>query len=115
MTKTQIAILWGLALLVVMVFAVLGWATSRQQPEVISVTVPPARVHHLPDISQSAKKLYVWADQAARTWQEDAELVSTATSWPFARVEDLSEPVDWTFTFYSPGIRNLYAGRAEET
>ena len=115
MTKTQIAILWGLAVLVVIVFAVLGRITSRSQPESVSVTAPPARVHHLPDIPQSAKKLYVWADQAARTWKGDAELVSTATSWPFARVEDLSKPVDWTFQFFSPSTQHLYAVTVRDT
>jgi hypothetical protein len=46
--------------------------------------------------------------QAAKEWQPDAGLVSVAASWPFATLDDLSSPVDWTFTFYSPGTQRVY-------
>jgi hypothetical protein len=116
MTKTQIAILWSLAVLVVIVFVFLGQFLSRSpQEEVIVVPTTVGRVYLLPEISQSARNLYPSADQAARSWQEDAQLVSASTSWPFVRLDDLSMPVDWTFQFFSPSTHKLYVVHTSES
>ena len=34
--------------------------------------------------------------------------MSAVASWPFATLDDLSGPVDWTFAFFSPGTQGLY-------
>ena len=47
-------------------------------------------------------------DQAARSWQGDAQLSSATASWSFAQVDDLSGAAEWTFQFYSPGTHQLY-------
>jgi hypothetical protein len=108
MTKTQIGILWGLAVLVVVVFAILSQVISRSPAQTAAQTAPPVQVHSLPEISQSARGFYPRADQAARSWQGDAQLVSATASWSFAQLDDFSRPVDWTFQFYSPGTHQLY-------
>jgi hypothetical protein len=104
-----------MAVLVVIVFAVLSQVISRAPSRRVAVTAPPARAHHLPDIPHSALKFHPRADQAARSWQGDAQLVSTTASWSFARIDDFSKPVDWTFQFYSPGTRQLYVVNVNET
>lgn len=115
MTKTQIVILWGLAVLVVGVFVVLSQVVVRRPVEAAVQVTQPVQVRQMPDIAQSAKKFYLRADQAARTWQGDAQLVSTTASWPFARVGDLSVPVEWTFQFFSPGTQVIYVVNVSES
>jgi len=113
MSKTQIVILWGLAVLVVIVFAVLSQVISRAPSSEAAMTVPPARQIHLPD-THSLKKLYPRADQAARTWQGDALLAAATASWSFVRVEDLSAANDWTLQFYSPSTQQIQVLTANE-
>ena len=115
MTKTQVFILWGLAAVVVAVFAVVSQFIARGPAPDVAVTVPPAQVVRLPAVPHSARGVYPRADQAARTWQGDALLVSATASWPFARIGELDDPVDWTFQFYSPGTRQLYVVNVGET
>jgi hypothetical protein len=115
MTKTQVLILWGLAAVVVVVFAVLSQFIARSPDADVAVTVPPAQVYSLPAVPHSARGYYPRADQAARTWQGDALLVSATASWSFARIDALDDPVDWTFQFYSPGTRQLYVVNVGET
>jgi hypothetical protein len=114
MTKTQIVVLWGLAVLVVVVFAVVSQVVTRRSEASVAVTPTPARVYSLGD-GGSAKRLYAWADQAVRSLQGDAELASASTSWPFAAVEDLDDQVDWTFQFYSATTRRIYVVSVRES
>jgi hypothetical protein len=114
MTKTQIGILWGLGVLVLVIFVVLSQVISRSSGPSIMLTAPPAKVYRLPENSQSARSLYLSADQAARSWQGDAQLVSATASWSFAQEDDLSGPVDWTFQFYSPGTQQLFVVSVSE-
>lgn len=115
MSKTQIIILWGLAGVVVVVFVVLSQLISRAPAQSVALTAPPVREHHLPAVPHSAKSYYPRADQSARSWQGDAQLVSATSSWSFAQVDDFSEPVDWTYQFYSPGTQQLYVVSVGET
>jgi hypothetical protein len=119
MTKTQLTILWGLGVLVVMVLGALGVVISQAgQPQVLAPTadtvVPtateraPSAPYLMPETAYSARNLYGRAAQAARRWQSDAVLVSAAASWPFADLDALSMPVDWTFQFYSPATQRVY-------
>jgi hypothetical protein len=116
MTKVQVAILWGLSLLVLVVFVVVGQVVSkRPQGSSPLVITAPAQVYSLPDIPQSARSFYWRADQAARSWQGDAALVSAAAAWPFVRLDDLSMPTDWTFQFFSPSTSMIYVVNVSET
>jgi len=107
MTKTQIAILWGLALVVVVVLVVVGQMLSRSPEAAPMRTLPPPQVYSLPEIPQSAHKLYPQAEQAARSWRSDAGLVSAVANWPFVELDDLSLPAAWTFQFYAPGAQRI--------
>lgn len=120
MTKTQLAILWGLGVLVVAILGGLGWMLSRsEQTQALSPMSPaaeltvPARisseaVYLLPETPYSARNQYRLAAQAAQDWQPDAGLVSAAASWPFANLDDFSRQIDWTYQFYSPVTGRVY-------
>ena len=75
MTKTQIVILWGLAVLVVLVLVVLGQALSRSSSAEEPMATPAVQSYALADDAGSARGLFPLADQAARSWQEDAGFV----------------------------------------
>jgi hypothetical protein len=108
MSKLQIGILWGVAVLVVVVFAILSQVISRSPVVVAEATSTPARMHQLPSIGETARNFYPRADQAARSWHEDARLVSATASWPFVEQGDLGKGTDWTYQFYSPSLQELY-------
>jgi hypothetical protein len=118
-TKGQLALLWGLAVGIVMVFAALTYVLSRPaasvQPLVerrpVATPVGSAQqseLYLLPQTPNSARALYDRAEQAAHEWQPDAGLASAVASWPFATLDGLSRPVDWTFSFFSPSTQRLY-------
>ncbi|MFN2229464.1 MAG: hypothetical protein ACK2VA_06825 [Anaerolineae bacterium] len=104
MTRTQIGILWGTTLLVVIGLVVLSQVLGRPTSSTMTVepTTMPAAVYRLPESPGSARSLYAYADQAARTWQADAQLASALSNWAFVEIDDLSQPAPWTYQFYSP-------------
>jgi hypothetical protein len=108
MSKTQIAILWGLAVVIVIVFAVLSQVISRPSQGMGPGQLVPDKVYNVAETDRSARKLYPLADQAARSWQADAQLVSATANWPFVELDHFSKPVAWTFQFYSPGTSKIY-------
>lgn len=116
MTKKQVAILWGLTALVLIVFVLVGRVISRsaeKQPSPIAAG--HGQTYNLDPISQSARNLYPLADQAARSWQKDAKLVSASASWPFVKLNDFSRPTAWTFQFFSPRTQRIFVVSAGET
>ena len=126
MTRTQLAILWGLGVLIVVILGTLGWMFSRsRQPEALYPTRVPAEtpspatpapaVYRLPETPHSARNQYVQAEGAARDWQPDATLVSAAASWSFVGLDDFSKPIDWTFQFYSSTTGRVYTINVDQT
>ncbi|MFL7809942.1 MAG: hypothetical protein AB8I80_15000, partial [Anaerolineae bacterium] len=96
MSKTQLVILWGMGIVVVVVLATLGILVSRAGrsqppaappsptgPSPASPTPAQADTYRLPETPYTAKNLYARAQEAALQWQPDAALVSAAASWPF--------------------------------
>jgi hypothetical protein len=127
MSKTQLVILWGMGIVVVVVLATLGILVSRagrsQPPAALpsptgpspaSPTPAQADAYRLPETPYTAKNLYAQAQEAASLWQPDAALVSAAASWPFVAVDDFSEPTDWTFQFYSAATQHAYVVNVAE-
>ena len=128
MTHTQKVILWGLAALLLVVVGGLSYvlvqrpapvtAGAQPAPGTPPLAPPPADSYRLPETPYTARNIYDQAAQAALLWQQDAALVSVATSWPFADLDGFSQPVDWTFQFYSPDTQGMYTfsiGNAEVT
>jgi hypothetical protein len=117
-TRAQLTVLWGLAVGVVLVFAVLTYVLSQPwPPERLSAapqapvpvgTMSRAAVYRLPETPYSAHSVYDRAERVAKAWQPDAGLASAVASWPFAELDELSGPVDWTFSFFSPGTQRVY-------
>jgi hypothetical protein len=121
MTKTQLAVLWGLGVLIVVIMGALGFIFSQaerpqtQAPTAAPTVLPTQATYRLPETPHSARNLYGRAEQAAQGWQRDAALVSASASWPFAALDDLSRPVDWTFQFYSPATNRVYVINVNQT
>jgi hypothetical protein len=122
MTRTQLAILWGMGVLLIAVLGILGWMLSQiEHPQALSptatlaATTTPQETYRLPETPYSARNLYGQAEQAARRWQPDAALVSAAASWPFVGLDDFSRPNDWTFQFYSSATGRLYVINVDQT
>ena len=126
MTKGQLAVLWGLAVIVLLIMAALTYLLSRpalpapllgqgpasgsvQQPVGVPAGVPATvQTYLLPGMPYSARSLYDRAEQTAKEWRPDASLVSVAASWPFATLDRLSGPVDWTLSFFSPSTQSVH-------
>lgn len=114
MTKTQIAILWGLTILVVISFIVLGRIISRPAAQALPISMLPAKTYHLSQVDYSARGYYARAQQAASSWQGDAQLVSASAHWPFVRLDNLSQPTTWTFQFFSPATQRIYVTSVDD-
>jgi hypothetical protein len=128
-TKGQLATLWALGLGVVSVFVLLAYVLLRPTPlavglqdrtEAVATVVPTgasdaAGVYRLPKTPYTARTLYHQAEQAAREWQSDAAPVSASTSWPFVDLDRFSGPVDWSYSFFSPGTHQLYVVDVHQT
>jgi hypothetical protein len=107
-----------LAVAIVLVFAALTCILARPSPpvqrlieppsDVVAGSVQPVETYLLPATPHSARSLYDRAEQVAKEWQPDAALTSAVASWPFVTQDDLSGPVDWTFSFFSPGTQRIY-------
>ncbi len=109
MTKKQIVILWGLTAAILIIFALAGYIISRSSEKGLPQTAKSSgQTYRLPAIPQSARNLYPLADQAARSWQKDARLVSASASWLFVEIDHLSQPTNWTFQFFSPRTQKMY-------
>ena len=68
-------------------------------------TVSPATV----------KELYPLALEMATAWQGDARLVSASADWQSPTAENLGgQEVLWSFDFYSPAARKVYAVAVSE-
>ncbi|MBN1937841.1 MAG: hypothetical protein JW934_24520 [Anaerolineae bacterium] len=115
MTKTQIAILWGLALVVIVAFVVAGRLISRPADQNVPFVSPPGKTYHLPQVAYSAKGVYERALQAAASWQGDAQLVSATAYWAFVRLDHFSQPVEWVFQFFSPSTQRIYVASVNDT
>ena len=115
MTKTQLAILWGLGVLVVVVLGALGLLLSRTGQTAAAAVADGMTGGRLRRQRRRRKRTIVCRKRPIRRetctlkpskprmrWQPDAALVSAATSWPFVGLDDFSRPIDWTFQFYSP-------------
>ncbi len=113
MSKTQIAILWGFTLVIVLAFVVAGQFLSRSTATEMPVT-QSTRVYSLPQVPYSARGFYDRAWQAALSWQSDAQLASAAAYWPFVRLDHLSQPTTWTFQFFSPATQHIYVIAVDE-
>lgn len=105
--KTQIAILWVMALVVLGIFAMVAYSATHPavadgagKPE--ATPTPTPEVYNLPEIAESAWGLYPLAEERAKAWREDAVLVSASGRWGLATPELMAQPTTWAYQFYSP-------------
>lgn len=104
-TRRVLIVLLVATLGVTGVMAVWAW-TAR--PGAVSPTVPAGPSPAVP----TAEEALSLAQEAARGWQGDAQLVGVSASWSRARRETLlAGPTGWSFVFYSPAAGEVrYVG-----
>ncbi len=76
-------------------------AEPASTPTVAPLYTPPAS-----DVT--AKSLYPLAEEKARGWREDAQLVSARGTWEQTAVNLVGQPVQWEYRFYSDTSKLLY-------
>jgi len=96
MSRLKLAIV-GLVLLVAATYAVLA---------ILLLNSSARRVPDKPGFT--AQEALPSAQEAARAWQEDAQLVSANASWRGLPADELlEEEASWAFAYFSPGARAL--------
>ncbi|MCP4363007.1 MAG: PepSY domain-containing protein [Chloroflexi bacterium] len=67
------------------------------------VPEPPGSVatYTIPFTEDSAKTMYLLAQQEAQNWQSDVDLVASSTRWSNASLDDLGQAGIWDFRFFS--------------
>jgi len=63
-------------------------------------TPPPSEI--------TAKSLYPLAEEKAKGWREDAQLVSARGTWEQTAINLVGQPVQWEYRFYSDASKLLY-------
>jgi hypothetical protein len=63
-------------------------------------TPPPSEI--------TAKSLYPLAEEKAKGWREDAQLVSARGAWEQTAINLVGQPVQWEYRFYSDASKLLY-------
>jgi hypothetical protein len=116
MTKKGLIIVSGLLLANLVVFGALAYlilsspASSLVSPLSSGLLPTAATGEAGTDRAATAKGLYPVAMEVATAWQSDARLVSTSADWPGPTAENLEDQeVAWSFNFYSPAARKVYA------
>jgi hypothetical protein len=72
-------------------------------------TPGPEPTHTVSFVQVTGMNRYSLAENAARAWAADAQLVSANANWPrVTRLDHVGEPASWTYRFYSPGQERLF-------
>ncbi len=72
-------------------------------------TPGPAPTHTISFVQITGLGQYPIAERAAKSWSEDAQLVSANANWPqILNKEQVGEPTTWNYRFYSPEERRLF-------
>ena len=92
-------------LLIVAILAILLWIRPDTPPATSRTGFESTPVYR----GQTAQTALVMAQQAATTWQADAQLIKTTATWPQGLTkEDISSGrAAWSFTFYSPSSQTI--------
>lgn len=126
MTKKSWAILGGLLIADLAVFGVLAYLLLRSPPSSLvsplspsspSLASPPTAATEGAEADRVAtvKELYPLALEVATAWQGDALLASASADWLRPTAETLEDQeVPWSFNFYSPVARKVYAVAVSE-
>jgi hypothetical protein len=127
MTKKGWIILGGLLLANLVVFGVLAYLFLSSPPSslVSPLSSPPSPSPASPltaategaaaGRAATVKALYPLALEVATAWQGDARLASASADWPRPTAEALEDQeVLWSFNFYSPAARKVYAVAVSE-
>jgi hypothetical protein len=90
-----------------------------QQPTGAGVMEPsstpgPQPTHTVTYVQITGLSQYRLAEAKARAWAADAQLVSSQANWPRIITQDqIGEPGQWTYRFYSPARQRLFIIKVE--
>jgi hypothetical protein len=73
-----------------------------------TATPSPAPTYTVQFVQVTARQLYPAAEALARAWEPDAQLAGVNASWPATAVDQVGNPTDWSYRFYSPARSRLY-------
>ena len=73
-----------------------------------AATPSPAPTYTVQFVKVTARQLYPAAEALARAWEPDTQLVGINASWPATAVDQVGNPTDWSYRFYSPSRSRLY-------
>ena len=68
----------------------------------------PVPTHTVVFTQVTARGLYPRAEELALAWQPDAEPVSLTATWLGAAIDEVGQPTEWIYRFYSPSWRHYY-------
>jgi hypothetical protein len=113
--QKRLIILAMITLGVVAAYAVVAVLVSGEQ-EAVDVS-PATRVVQLPpNAAPTAKALYPQAEELARAWQGDAQLIGVVATWVRPAEPDLlTTQANWAFYFYSPASGEMFLVTADES
>jgi hypothetical protein len=94
---------------------ILRYNQSGGRAETVAVSTPgPQPTHTVTYVQITGLSQYKLAEARAREWADDAQLVSAQANWPRVVYEDqVGEPGQWTYRFYSPAKKRLFIVKAE--
>ena len=74
----------------------------------------PAPTHTVTHVQVTGLSQYPLAEAEARHWSADAQLISASANWPnVINQEQIGQPGQWTYRFYSPGKERLFIVKVE--
>lgn len=118
--RQDIILLTGLASLacfsvIVVGFLILRFQTTTRAAGSVPLETPGPQPTHTVAFTQiTGLNQYPLAEAEAKAWASDAQLASASANWPVVlSKEQLGEPGEWTYRFYSPGKERLLIVRVK--
>ncbi len=68
----------------------------------------PQATFTLTSVQATARSQFPFTEDQIALWQPDAQLFTLSATWQKADINTIGAPVEWTYRFYSPGIKRLY-------
>ena len=90
---------------------ILRFQSARATPAELppGVSSGPQPTHTVEYVQITALNQYAPAEARALAWAADAQLVSANANWPgVINEQQIGQPGEWTYRFYSPGKERLY-------
>jgi hypothetical protein len=89
-------------------------SVTEESVGAIVSTPGPQPTHTVSYVQITGLSQYRLAEAEAKAWASDAQLASAQANWPRVITKDqIGEPGQWTYRFYSPGKKRLFIAKVE--